>query len=103
MKRVAKISCGCVPASGNHFERFTKRSPRLGSKARSNEVNQRLVGYAKECQRKWRNRGIVPSMDLHPGSSITRIAVDYCLSILRKKSIEINHRLDPTFDTWKHP
>jgi hypothetical protein len=43
----------------------------------------------------------VPSMDLHPGSSIARIAVDDRLSILREKSIEINHRLDPMFDTWK--
>src|ERR1700729_3145291 len=37
------------------------------------------------------------------GSSITRIAVDDRPSILREKSIEINNRLDPMFDTWKHP
>src|ERR1700677_3094555 len=102
MEGAANIACGNFPASADSLERFTKRSPRLGSKPRGNEVNQWLFRYAQERQWKWRNRRIVSSMDLHPRSSITRIAIDDRLSRLREKSIEINHRFDPTLDTRKH-
>src|ERR1700679_586669 len=102
MEGAANIARGNFPASIDAFERFTKSSPRLGSKPRGNEVNQWLFRYAQERQWKWRNRRIVSSMDLHPRSSITRIAIDDRLSRLREKSIEINHRFDPTLDTRKH-